>query len=159
MTMEKTNITAEPGKQEIIITRTFDAPRELVFKAYTDPKLIAKWWGPKRLTTTVDKMDARPGGLWRFVHRDTQGNEYAFHGVYHDSVPPERLVYTFEFEGAAGHVSLETGTFEEHGGKTTFRGKSVFQSAEDRDAMINSGMEQGLTETMNRLTELLEDMQ
>lgn len=129
-----------------------------MFRAYTDPKLIAQWWGPKRFTTTIDKMEVKPGGLWRFIHRDTQGHEYAFHGVYHDSVPPERLVYTFEFEGAAGHVSLETGMFEEHDGKTTFRGKSVFQSVEDRDAMIKSGMEQGLNETMERLTELLAGM-
>jgi uncharacterized protein YndB with AHSA1/START domain len=130
-----------------------------VFKAYTDPTLIAQWWGPKRLATTVDRMEVRTGGLWCFVHRDTQGNEYAFHGVYHHSVPPERLVYTFEFEGAAGHVSLETGTFEEQDGKTMFKGKSVFQSVEDRDAMINAGMEQELNETMERLTELLAGMQ
>lgn len=156
--MTKTNIIAEPGKQEILITRTFDAPRDLVYKAYTDSELIAQWWGPKRFTTTVDKMEVKPGGVWRFVHRDAQGHEYAFHGVYHDAVPPERLIYTFEFEGAAGHVSLETSTFEEKDSKTTLTGKSVFQSVEDRDAMINAGMEQGLNETLDRLTELLAGM-
>ena len=100
--MSKMNLIAEPGKQEIIITRLFDAPRELVFKAYTDPNLIPQWWGPKNLTTTVNKMDVREGGVWRFVQRDGEGNEYAFHGVYHAIASPERLVYTFEFEGMPG---------------------------------------------------------
>ncbi len=95
----KTNIIALPGKQEIIITRVFDAPRELVFKACTDPDLIQQWWGPKRFTVIVDRMEARPGGIWRFINRDSEGNEYAFRGVFHDFVPPERIVRTFEFEG------------------------------------------------------------
>ena len=153
--MQKTNLTAEPGKQEIVITRVFDAPRDLVFKTYTDPNLVPQWWGPKNLTTTVDKMDVRPGGVWRFVHRDAKGNEYAFHGVYHESMPPERLVYTFEFEGIPGHVLLETVTFEEHDGKTRLTDKSVFQTVEDRDGMLRSGMEQGAAETMERFAELL----
>jgi len=76
--MSKTNIIAEPGKQEIVITRVFDAPRELVFKTITDPSLVPQWWGPKRFTTTVDKMEVRPGGQWRFVQRDADGNEHAF---------------------------------------------------------------------------------
>jgi len=104
----KLNITAEPGKQEIIFTRVFDAPRELVFKVWTDPEMLPQWLGPRRLTMTVVEMDARPGGTWRFVHRDPDGNEYGFHGVHHDIVPPERAVRTFEFEGMPGHVSLET---------------------------------------------------
>jgi len=153
--MTKTNIIAEPGKQEIVMTRVFDAPRELVFKAYTDPKLIPQWWGPKDHTTTVDKLDVRPGGMWRFVQRGPDGNEYAFKGVYHESLPPERLVYTFEFELMPGHVLLETVTFEEHDGKTKVTVTSVFQTVEDRDGMVKSGMEEGAVETWDRLAELL----
>ena len=153
--MTGTNLIAEPGKQEIIITRVFDAPRERVFKTYTDPDLIPQWWGPKNLTTTVDKMDVRPGGVWRFVQRDADGNEYAFNGVYHQIVPPERLVGTFEFEGVPGHVSLETVTLEDLKGKTKLTEKSVFQTVEDRDGMLKSGMEEGVAETMDRLAELI----
>jgi len=152
---ELTGITAEPGKQEVVITRVFDAPRNLVFKAYTDPRLIPQWWGPRYLMTTVDKMDVRPGGMWRFVQVDDKGNEYSFHGVYHEIKAPERLVFTFEFEGMPGHISLETATFEEFKGKTRLTGRSVFQTVEDRDGMLKSGMEEGASETMDRLAELL----
>ncbi len=153
--MKKTNLIAEPGKQEIVMMRVFDAPRELVFKAYTDPNLIPKWWGPSSLTTTVDKMDVRLGGVWRFVQRDADGNEYGFHGVYHESLAPERLIYTFEFEPMPGHVLLETVRFEEHDGKTKVTVTSVFQTVEDRDGMLQSGMEEGAVETWDRFAELL----
>jgi uncharacterized protein YndB with AHSA1/START domain len=153
--MAKTNLIAEPGKQEIIITRTVNAPRDLVFKAYTDPNAIPQWWGPRDLTTVVDQMDVRPGGIWRFVHRDAEGNEYGFHGVYHDVVSPERIVSTFEFEGVPGHVLLATMTFEEQDGKTKLTDASVFQSVEDRDGMLQSGMEGGASESMDRLDEYL----
>ncbi|HEY4384930.1 MAG TPA: SRPBCC domain-containing protein, partial [Ktedonobacteraceae bacterium] len=92
----KTIVTAEPGKQEMIITREFDAPRELVFQAFTDPELVPQWWGPRRLSTLVDKMDVRSGGLWRFINQDLDGNEYGFHGVYHEVCAPERIIDTFE---------------------------------------------------------------
>jgi uncharacterized protein YndB with AHSA1/START domain len=150
-----TRIIAERGKQEVVITRVFDAPRELVFKAYTDPKLIPQWWGPKRFTTTVDRMDVRPGGIWRIVQRDPDGNIYAFQGVYHEVSSPERLVSTFEFEGTPGHISLDTVTFEEHNDKTRLLSRSVFQSVEDRDEMLKEGMEEGVAETMDRLAGLL----
>src|SRR5574340_907548 len=88
----QTTITAEPGKQEILITREFNAPRELVFKVCMDPKLLPEWWGPRYLTTEVDKMDVRPGGQWRFINRDVEGNAYAFHGVYHEICAPERII-------------------------------------------------------------------
>ena len=155
MAKNNTNITATPGKQEIIMTRVFDAPRELVFKTYTDPKLIPQWWGPKEYTTVVDKMEVKPGGLWRYVQRGADGNEYAFKGVYHESLPPERLIYTFEFEPLPGHVLLETVKFEEQEGKTKVTVISVFQSVEDRDGMLQSGMEDGAVETWDRLAELL----
>jgi len=161
MTANTTNILAEPGKQEILVTREFDAPRELVFKAFTDPKLISQWWGPRTLSTEVDEMDARPGGRWRFINRDSEGNEYAFHGVYHEILAPERVIDTFEFEGLPekGHVVLETMKLEAlPGGRTKFTIQSVFQSVADRDGMLQSGMEDGVNDTYDRLEELLKKM-
>jgi uncharacterized protein YndB with AHSA1/START domain len=157
----QTTIVAEPGKQEIMITREFDAPRELVFKAVTDPELIPQWWGPRYLTTEIDKLDARPGGEWRFVQRNAEGNEFAFHGVYHEVLAPERIIDTFEFEGLpeSGHVTLETMRLEAlPGGRTRFTTQSVFQSIADRDGMLQSGMESGLNDGYDRLDELLEKM-
>ncbi len=156
--MGKLNLVAEPGKQEIMMSRDFDAPRELVFKAYTDPTLVPRWWGPRGLTTVVDKMDVKMGGIWRYIQRDADGNEYGFRGVYHQVTSPERLVYTFEFEGMPGHVLLETITFEDHNGKTRIIDSSVFQSVADRDGMIQSGMEGGAEESWDRFDKLLETL-
>jgi uncharacterized protein YndB with AHSA1/START domain len=142
--------------REIVTTRVFDAPRELVFKAYTDPKAISQWWGPRDSTTTVDKMDVKPGGIWRFINKAQDGSEYPFNGVYREIAPPDRLSYTFEWEGLPGHIVLETVTFEEHNGKTTLTTTSLFDSVEDRDGMLSSGMEQGATESMDRLAEYLQ---
>jgi len=144
-----------PGKQEIVGSRMFDAPRELVFKTMTDPKLIPQWWGPRRHTTTVDEMEVRPGGRWRYVLHDPDGNENSFRGVYHDLTAPERMIYTFEWEGAPGHVLLETITLEDVGGKTKLTDLLVFQSVADRDGMVQNGMESGAKETMDRLEELV----
>ena len=149
------NIVAEPGKHEIIVSRIFDAPRELIFKAFTDPTLLPKWWGPKSLTTIVDKMELKTGGIWRYIQHDADGNQFAFHGVYHAITSPERVVSTFEFEGMPGHVLLETMTLQEHDGKTTLTTSSVFQSVEDRDGMLRSGMEEGAAESWDRFAELL----
>ena len=144
-----------PSDREIVMERVFNAPRELVFKAYTDPDLIPKWWGPRKYTTTVDKMDVRVGGAWRFVQRDADGNVYAFNGEYREIVPPARLSYTFEFEGMPGHALLETVTFEERDGQTKVTVTALFQSVEDRDGMLQSGMEQGAKESQDRFAELL----
>ena len=154
--MAKTEFMVEPGKQEVVASRVFDAPRDLVFKAHTDPKHIPNWWGPRSLTTRVDKMEVKPGGLWRFVQRDGSGNEYAFFGVYHSIQAQESTTSTFEFEGMPGHVILETTRFEAlPDGKTRVTVSSVFQSMEDREGMIQSGMEAGSTESWDRLEELL----
>jgi len=153
--MSKLTVVAEPGKQEIFMTRLFDAPRELVFRAYTDPALIGRWWGLRQNKTHIDEMEARPGGRWRFVETDPQGNEFAFHGVYHDVVGPERIVQTFEFEGMPGHVIMETATFEDVGGRTKMTAQSVFQSVEARDGMVASGMEYGAEQGYQQLDELL----
>lgn len=153
--MSKLDFTIAPERPEVVMTREFDAPRALVFKAYTDPDLIPRWWGPRHLTTTVDRMDLRPGGGWRFVQRDADGTVHAFHGVYHLVEPPARIVQTFEYEGVPGHVLLETVTFEDLGGRTRITTQSVYQSLEDRDGMVASGMESGVVESMDRLEGLL----
>ena len=158
--MSKPEIIVNPGSLEIVTKMTFNAPRELIFKAYTDPDLIRQWYGPRFLTTEVDKLDARPGGQWRFLNRDPEGNVYAFHGVYHDVVAPERLVQTFEYEGMPGHVVLETAVFEDlGGGKTRVETQSIFQSIEDRDGMVASGMEVGINDGYDRMNELLASLQ
>jgi uncharacterized protein YndB with AHSA1/START domain len=149
---------ALPSDHEIVLTRTFDAPRALVFKTMTDPSLIPRWWGPHGHTTVVDQMDLRPGGLWRYVVGTPDGRQTAFHGAYREITPPRRLVYTFEWEGLPGHVSTETVTFEEQDGKTTLTNRVRFDSVEDRDGMLRSGMEEGATETMDRLAALLEEL-
>lgn len=154
-TTAQTHIIADPGVPQIVITRAFAAPRELVYRAYTDPELLVQWLGPRRLTLTVERHDVRDGGTWRYIHRDTDGTEAAFHGVFHGTPSPDNMVRTFEYEGAPGHVSLETATFAERDGKTLVRTNAVFQSVEDRDAMIQSGMESGANESMERLDELL----
>ncbi len=159
--MSKTKITAEPGKQEFFITREFDAPRELVFKAHTDPKLYAQWLGPRRFTMRLEKFEPKSGGTWRYISKDKAGNEYGFHGVNHEVLPPERIIDTFEFEGLPdkGHVSLETLRLEElPGGRTKLTVQAVFQSVADRDGMIQSGMEEGVNESYERLDELLREM-
>ncbi|MEA2536957.1 MAG: hypothetical protein QOF11_1191 [Chloroflexota bacterium] len=153
--MTTTQITADPGVPYIDISREFDAPRDLLFRAYTDPELLVQWLGPRRLTMIVDHFDVRDGGTWRYVHRDADGSEYGFHGVFHGTPSKEGIVQTFEFEGTPGHVALDSLVFEERDGRTTVRTHSVFQSVQDRDAMVESGMEDGLEDSMNRLDELL----
>ena len=97
MARNDTRITAEPGKQEIIIVREFAAARELVFKAFTDPLLYVQWLGPRGLAMTLETFEPRNGGSWRYIQKDANGNEYAFHGVNHEVLPPERIIGTFEF--------------------------------------------------------------
>jgi uncharacterized protein YndB with AHSA1/START domain len=143
---------------EIEMTRVFDAPRELVFKAYTDPELIPKWWGQRSAVTIVDVMDVRPGGKWRYIQRSPEGEEYAFRGEYREVSPPDRLVSTFEFEGMPGHVSVDDLTLVEENGRTTMIVKGIFASKDDRDGMLASGMEAGAAELYDRLAELLAEL-
>ena len=157
-----TRITAEPGKQEMVVVRKFDAPRELVFRAHTDPKLYEQWIGPRGLTIKIETFEPRTGGSWRYVQKDAEDNEYRFHGVNHDVTPPERIIQTFEYEGLpeSGHVVLEVAKFEElPGNRTRFTGRSVFLSVEDRDGMLQSDMEEGMKDSYSRLDELLERLQ
>ena len=139
MAKNDTKITVEPGKQETIIEREFNAPRELIFKAFTDPKLYIQWLGPRELTMTLEKFEPRNGGNWRYIHKDQDGNEYAFHGVYHEVTIPERIIATFEFEELpeSGHVGLETMKFEAlPGNRTRLTSQAVYQSVADRDAEL-----------------------
>lgn len=153
--MSATNFTVEPNSLQVIVTREFDAPRELLYRAFTDPEILVQWLGPRSLTMTIDRMEVRDGGNWRFIHRDADGGEYGFRGVFHGTPSPDGIVRTFEFEGMPGHVSLETATFEENGAKTLLRMNCVYQSIDDRDGMVQSGMESGLNDGMERLDEVI----
>jgi uncharacterized protein YndB with AHSA1/START domain len=144
-----------PTDREIRIEREFDAPRDRVFAVYTDPHLIPEWWGPYGTTTTVDRMDVRAGGDWRFVARGEDGSETAFRGTYREVTPPERIVQTFEWEGMPGHISVETAVFEDLGARTRVVTVSQFHTPEERDGMLGSGMEGGMNETYARLDTLL----
>ena len=160
ITKNQTTLKVEPGKQELFVIREFDAPRELVFKAFTDPKILVKWLGPKDLTCRIDKLVPGSNGYWRIVHSDKNGNEFGFHGVCHEETAPERIIRTFEFEGLPekGHVVLETAKFEAlPGGRTKLTVQSVFQSVMDRDGMVQSGMEGGMNDSYEKLDELLEE--
>jgi uncharacterized protein YndB with AHSA1/START domain len=143
-----------PSDRELLITRVFDARRELVFRAHTDPALIPLWWGPRSTMTIVDKMDVRPGGEYRFIHR-SDGQEYIFYGEFREIVPPERIVQTSQMEGTPGYI-LETLTLEEQNGKTILRVLETCETKEVRDAVLASGMEEGLSESYDRLDELFE---
>ncbi|GAB3709357.1 SRPBCC family protein [Nocardiopsis nanhaiensis] len=156
--MSDLKVVAEPGRQDIVITRTFDAPRELVWRAVTDPDLVARWFGLDSTTTEVDPTEVRTGTPWRISEKAPDGEVYAFHGVHHDVRAPERVVRTFEFEGVPEHVSLETLTLEEADGRTEYRAVALFQSVEDRDGMVASGMESGLSQSLDKLDEVLRSL-
>jgi len=156
---DHTRIIAEPGKAEVIVTRVYDAPQKHVYKAYTEPDLVATWWGSEKYTIKIDKLEAKKGGLWRIVERDTEGKKYAFHGVYHDLISPERIVNTFEYEGMPGHVCLKTTVFDKIGGKTKVTSKSVYLSVADRDEMVKAGMETCVLESWDRLAVYLKKLE
>jgi uncharacterized protein YndB with AHSA1/START domain len=150
----KTNVTPR-GDREIVSERVVDAPRERVFAAFTDPELIPHWWGPRNVTTRVEQMDVRAGGDYRFVCVNEDGSEDVFRGTIRELVPPERLVQTFEWLGMPGHVVVDEIVFEDLGGQTKVTDVSLFHTNEERDGMLASGMEGGLTESYERLDELL----
>jgi uncharacterized protein YndB with AHSA1/START domain len=155
----KTVVTAEPGRQELFITREFDAPRELVFEAHVDPDIYVKWVGPRDLTMTIEKWEPYEGGSYHFTH-ERGGHTYAFFGVYHEVLAPERIIGTFEFDGLPerGHVIMGVTTFEElPGGRSRLTHQSVFRSVADRDGMVQSGMERGVSEGYEKLDAILAD--
>ena len=158
MTTENTSklTVTLPSDREIRMVRSFDAPRELVFKAFTDQTMIPKWWGKG---TVVDRLDFRPGGEWRYVQHADDGNQYAFRGEFREITPPEKFTWTFEFEGMPGHILVETMSFAESNGKTTLTSLSVFDTTEERDGMLQSGMESGAAESFDLLDEWLATLQ
>jgi uncharacterized protein YndB with AHSA1/START domain len=150
-------IIAEPGTALITIEREVAASRELVFRCYTEPDLLARWLGPRRLTMRIDHFDPRHGGTWAYTAIEPDGSaEYGFRGVFHGDPTPGQVVQTFEFLGAPGHVSLDTlHLVDLGGGRTRIRTDSAFASVEARDAMVASGMESGVVEGFERLDELV----
>ena len=147
-----------PSDREIAFTRSFNAPRDLVFETHSSCEHMSNWWGPRKYEIASCEIDFRPGGKWRIVHRGPDGEEFGFHGEFREIARPERIAWTFEFEGMPGHVSVDTITFEERDGVTTITGRSLFDSKEDRDGMLQSGMEGGMVETYERLDEYLESL-
>jgi uncharacterized protein YndB with AHSA1/START domain len=144
-----------PSDTEIRLERTFDAPRDLVFRAYTDPALLARWLGPRRLTTRIETLDVRPGGMWRFVHVDEDGTESVFSGEFIEVVRPERISQTWTFEAWPDASSVETATFTEKDGRTTVVSLARYKAKEHRDGHLQSGMETGVQEGYERLDEVL----
>jgi uncharacterized protein YndB with AHSA1/START domain len=151
--MGKLDMTT-PSDREIVITRVFDAPRDLVFETHTSCEHLSNWWGPRKYEVAECDVDFREGGRWRVLHR-AEGEEHEFRGEYREIVRPERITWTFEWMGMPGHIAVDSVEFEEHDGKTTVTTRSVFDTVQDRDGALNSGMEGGLAETWERLDEYL----
>jgi uncharacterized protein YndB with AHSA1/START domain len=148
-----------PSDREIVITREFDAPRDLVYRAYTTPELVKRWWHAKRGEATIAEIDLRPGGRWRYVMVTDDGIEVGFHGEYREIVPNERIVSTEVFEGAPEgeypeQATLNTTTFEERDGRTTLTILVEAPSKDIRDAIVASGMEEGLQDALDLLEEV-----
>ena len=143
-----------PSDREIVMTREFDAPRELVYDALTKPELLKRWFGPRGWSLIVCEVDLRVGGAWRFVLRGPDGAEMGMRGVYRELVRPERTVHTESFDEYPGE-SLVTGVLTERGGKTTLTGTVLYESREIRDMVVSSGMEHGAAESYDKLAELL----
>lgn len=143
-----------PTEREIRIERIFDAPRERVWRAFTDPTLVAQWWG-RGHKLVIERMEVERGGHWRYVEHGPDGI-HGFEGRYREVTPPERLVHTFEWDGMPGYVAVETCTLEDLGdGRTRVVNTSLFHTTEERDGMLHSGMEQGLAESYAALDRLL----
>jgi uncharacterized protein YndB with AHSA1/START domain len=147
-------IVTTPGDRDISIERIFNAPRERVWRALTDPSLVAQWWG-RGNKLVIERMEVERGGHWRFVEHSPDG-VHGFEGRYREVVPPERVVQTFEWDGMPGYVCIETVTLEDLGdGRTKVVNTSLFHTKEERDGMLQSGMEQGLNESYAALDRLL----
>lgn len=153
----KTNPPEEPTDRVLVMERVFDAPRELVFQAWTDPKHVAQWWGPKGFTNPVCELDVRPGGAILIHMRGPDGVVYPTKGVYREIVSPERLVFTNSaFEGEEGNSQLEvltTVTFGEHNGKTKLTLRAVVVKSTPEVAAALAGMEEGWNQSLDRLAE------
>jgi uncharacterized protein YndB with AHSA1/START domain len=154
-THHETRIVSDPDVPLVRIVREFDAPPEKVFRAHTDPELVAQWLGPRDLTMRIEHYDCRTGGSYRYIH-SRGDDEFGFHGSFHEVRPDERIVQTFTFEGMPDHVALEKLVLEDLGdGRTRLTATSLVDSFADRDAFVASGMEVGVREGYERLDELL----
>ena len=153
--MATTTFEVPEGLPYVDFTREFNAPRDLIHRAHTDPELLPQWLGPRGFKMDLDKWEVRDGGAWRYVQTDPEGNQWAFHGVFHGPQTPDQMIQTFEFEGFPGKVSFSELRLEEQDGKTTARTHVVFMSLEDRDGMVESGMQQGVVEGYELLDELI----
>jgi len=152
MAEKRSSFVTESADREIVARRVFDAPRELVFKMWTDPQHVAKWWGPKGFTNTIHEMDVRPGGVWQFVMHGPDGVDYKNKNVFIEVVKPERLVYD-HVTGPQFHVTV---TFAEQGNKTELTVRMLFESATQRDKVAKEfGAIEGLNQTLERLEECL----
>jgi len=151
MTASGPAVVTLPTDTQILITRDFNAPRDLVYRAWTTPDLIKRWWGGDRGEVTSVEVDLRPGGSWRYVMIANAGFEVAFHGEYQEVVPGERIVSTEVFEGMPEARAVSTATFRDEDGRTTLSILVQHQSKENRDAHINSGMEGGMQESLSQL--------
>ncbi|MFF0271613.1 SRPBCC domain-containing protein [Kribbella sp. NPDC004536] len=151
-------VIAEPGEPQIVIVKTFNASRQLLFRAYTEPDLIKRWLGPADLDLVVNQLDPRHGGRWRWTHYDKAGKGYVFHGLYHGEPTPERIVQTYEFDQAPGTVYLNLITFDEADGVTTLTQRTLFFATEDRDLYVAGGMERGIRASMQQLEDLVTEL-
>ena len=150
-----TNTTAiYSDAADLVFERTFDAPREKMWKAFTDPNLVPRWWGKHGTTTIVEAMDVRPGGKWRYINRAPDRDDVVFYGEYLEVIPNERLVFTEVFGGMPEAGAVTTLTFTEKGGRTTLTTLVQHQKKEHRDAHINSGMEAGMQDAMDLLEQV-----
>ena len=154
VTSSRTAVVTMPADTQILITREFGAPRRLVYKAWTTPELIKRWWSGDRGEVTIAEVDLRPGGTWRYVMTANGGFEVAFHGEYREIVPGERIVWTEIYEGMPDAEAVVTATFTESGGRTTLTLLVQHATREYRDAHINSGMEDGMQESMDHLEQV-----
>jgi uncharacterized protein YndB with AHSA1/START domain len=148
-------VVSLPNDTQILITREFDAPRHLVWRAWTEPELIAQWWYAERGEIVSIEMDLRVGGKWRYVMRANEGFEVAFHGECREIVPDEKLVSTEIYEAVPDETALNTATFTEHDGTTTLTLLVEHASPAGRDMHINSGMEYGLQDALKLLEQLV----
>jgi uncharacterized protein YndB with AHSA1/START domain len=153
--MGDTEIVAPPGLPYIEISRWFAAPRQVLFRAHTEPALLARWLGPARLAVTVELLEPRHGGRWRWTHRGPDGAGHTFHGLYHGEPSVDRITQTYEYERQPGVVYLNTITFEPAGGGTLLRQHTAFPSVAARDGYVEDGMERGAREGMDRLDRLV----
>jgi uncharacterized protein YndB with AHSA1/START domain len=158
VTSKKLEIIAEPGKTSFTTRRVVDAPRALVFEAFTKPEHLKRWMGPRSITMVSCDSDFRVGGSYRFVFRGADGQEVGFRGEFREIVPPARIVRTFVFEPIPDAEALETLQLDEHDGKTTITTTTVHKTVESRDGHMGSGMEAGMVEGYERLDALLADM-